>query len=148
MKNKYINNRGFSLIELLAVITIIGIVAIIAIPSVSQYINNASDTAYVSYERSMVDAAKSRIIQCETETNPDKKCNLRLPYTTSGAGSYLNITLNDLVNEGFMDPMKDPESNNYCNLDSYVRVTLDPEHTGNYNYKACLTCGDFKSVGC
>jgi len=142
------NNKGFSLIELLAVIIIIGIVAIIAVPSVSQYINNASDTAYVSYERSMTDAAKSRIIECETETDPSKKCNLRLPYTTSGEGSFTDITLNTLIQDGFMEAMKDPESNDFCDSRSYVRVTLDPEHTGNYNYKACLFCGDYKSVGC
>ncbi len=152
------NNKGFSLIELLAVIIIIGIVALIAIPSVSEYIQKASDTSYESYERSMKDAAKSRIIECET--NPSANCNLRLPYKVYKECDTINnpdscetsayripIYLNTLVTEGFIDNMKDPESNETCSdAYSYVLVTLNKKDTAEYDYEACLQCGDYKTV--
>lgn len=140
------NNKGFSLIELLAVIIIIGIVAIIAIPSVTQYINNASDSAYETYERAMKDACKSRSIECET--NFSMNC-ARMPYTTSGAGSYTDVSLRTLIEDGFIEPMKDPNSNDYCDSSfSYVRITLERANSGEYNYKPCLVCGDYKTEGC
>ena len=138
------NNKGFSLIELLAVIIIIGIVALIAVPSVSQYINKASDTSYSSYERSMEDAAKNMIMDCETDLTLN--CNLKLPYTTT---TTTTIKLKILVNEGYIDKMKDPQSNAECNTEtSYVEITLPKANTAEYKYKACLYCGDYVTVGC
>ena len=151
------SNKGFSLIELLAVIIIIGIVALIAIPSVSEYIQKASDTSYESYERSMMDAAKSKIIECET--NPDAHCNLRLPYkvykecSTSNpdlcetAAYRVPIYLNTLINDGFIELMKDPESTDDCSAStSYVLVKLSKKDTAEYEYEACLECGDYRTV--
>ena len=141
------NNKGFSLVELLAVIIIIGIVAIIVVPSVTQYIDNASNTAYESYERSMSDAAKSRIIECQTDFSLN--CNLRLPYKMSGTGSETRMDLSTLISEGYIDSMKDPNSNDYCDSSqSYVKITLERENSGEYIYSACLVCGDYKTEGC
>ncbi len=153
------NNKGFSLIELLAVIIIIGIVALIAIPAVSQYIQKASDTSYESYERSIEDATKNYVMDCETnpnatcvmrcESSPRDTCKFRTPYKTSGLGSKVDIELSTLINEGYIEQMKDPESNDFCDqTNSYVRITLRKENTSDYEFHACLVCGDYTTIGC
>ena len=67
------NRKGFSLIEIIAVVIIIGIVAIIVVPSVSDYINKSKDTTFATYEKTMEEAAKNQTLKC-IEDNIE--CNL------------------------------------------------------------------------
>ena len=129
MKNK----KGFTLIEILAVIIIIGIIAIIAVPSISRYLNSSKDTVYTSYEHSMEDAAKNRIVDCLSGNG-----DCELPESDEEQRIYLDL----LIEEGYLDNMKDPETKNFCEqLVSYVAIS--GESATNYKYKACLYCGDY-----
>ena len=129
------NRKGFTLIEILAVIIIIGIVAIISIPTVSQYIKSAENTTYKSYENSMKEATKNRITKCLVDNDsscvlPEKIDEKRIVY------------LSELIDNGFLDEMKSPETKELCEIDvSYVEV----KKTGlsDYDYVACLYCGDY-----
>ena len=55
------NNKGFSLIELLAVIVILGVLMIIAIPSVTNYIQNSRKNTYISTVRGLIDGARALV---------------------------------------------------------------------------------------
>ncbi len=57
MKNK----KGFTLIELLAVIIILGILMIIAIPSVTKYISDSRDSAYIDTAKEIIGATRNFI---------------------------------------------------------------------------------------
>ena len=127
------NRKGFTLIEILAVIIIIGIIAIIAIPSISKYLNSSKDSTYSSYERSMEAAAKNRIIDCLANNE-----HCEMPEDLEEQKIYLDT----LIEEGYLDNMKDPETKNFCEqLVSYVSV--QGSSAGDYKYKACLYCGDY-----
>ena len=130
-------NNGFTLIEILAVIIIIGIIAIIAIPSITKYINSAKDTVYSSYEKSMVDAAKNVVVDCITNNE-----DCQLPESDN----MTKISLGDLINDGFIDNMKDPETKEFCEAEkSYVEISgTIPD---DYKYKACLYCGYYYTKG-
>ncbi|MFC0270169.1 type II secretion system protein [Metabacillus herbersteinensis] len=52
------NQRGLTLIELLAVIVILGIIAAIAVPSIGNIIDNTEDKAIVSEAIQIINAAK------------------------------------------------------------------------------------------
>ena len=129
------NNKGFSLIEILAVIIIIGVIATIAAPSVSKYISGSKLTTFVAYETSMEDAAKNAVLDCIG--NNSSKCDL------PDKGETNDIDLNYLIKEGFIDEITPPKGGK-CDLSkSFVRV----ENRGNLNYKfrVCLYCDDFTS---
>lgn len=57
MKKK-INNKAFTLIELIAVIIILGILMIIAIPSVTKYISDSRKATYVQTAKNIANGAK------------------------------------------------------------------------------------------
>ena len=124
---------GFTLIEILAVIIIIGIVAIIAIPSISKYLGSSRETVYTSYENSMEEAAKNRIVDCISGNG-----DCEMPEGDEEQKIYLE----KLIEEGYLDNMKDPETKNFCDqLVSYVSVKGDS--ASDYKFKACLYCGDY-----
>lgn len=60
---KKINNKGFSLIELLAVVAILGIIMIIAIPTISRVISNSKKEAYLDEVRMQVRSIEELISQ-------------------------------------------------------------------------------------
>ena len=130
-----LNNKGFSLVEVLAVIIIIGVIATIAAPTVSKYINGSKLTTFIAYENSMEDAAKNAVLDCVG--NNSSKCEL------PEKGETNEIKLSYLINEGFIDEIKSPDGGK-CDFDkSFVRV----ENRGNLNYKfkVCLYCDEYTS---
>ncbi len=55
------NKKGFTLIEIIAVIIIIAVVMLIAVPSVSSIIDSSRKNAYVDIAKNYVDAVKKKI---------------------------------------------------------------------------------------
>ena len=129
------NKKAFTLIEIIAVIIIIGIIALIAVPSVSKYIDDSRHTAYYSYEHSMEDAAKNRIIKCINGDEP----SCEMPSANESDLVYLN----ELVDKGYLELMKNPDGEGFCDDElSYVEIA----NTGkDYEYTACLYCGQYKT---
>ena len=76
---KHLNNKGFTLIELIVVIAILGILAAIAIPAYSSYKKNAAvaaddATCKVIYDAAMMAQASGKTVAAgavNTTTNPD-----------------------------------------------------------------------------
>jgi type IV pilus assembly protein PilA len=66
MKKMLKNERGLTLVELLAVIVILGIIAAIAVPSIGGVINNSKKDAKIAEALQIIDAA--RLAHAE---NPD-----------------------------------------------------------------------------
>ncbi len=129
------NNKGMSLIELIGVIIVIGVIATIAVPGVSKFINKGSLTTYLTYEKSMEDAATNAVLDCIGNNSP--KCEVQ------AKGENRDIKLSTLIEDGFLDPMKD-EKIEKCDSDkSFVRV----EYRGNLNYKfdVCLYCDGYQT---
>ena len=125
--------KGFTLIEILAVIVILGILTIIAVPIVSNYIVDSRNKTYSAHEKNMEEAAKSFTIECI-----DGKENCILPMKDTSSEIYLS----ELIEKGFTERLQNPQGSGYCNEElSYVRVL----NTGksDYEYQACLYCGNY-----
>ena len=122
------NNKGFSLIELLAVIVILGIIGTIGVLSYTVVTDNVENKVFTTYEKSMKDSAMMYIIDNG--------------YPNSG-----KILLSDLLNGIYIEDFENPSSNDKC-LNSYVNVTKNNGDKTDLSYKSCLVCDNYKTSGC
>lgn len=75
-----INKKGFSLVELMAVLVILGVVFAIAIPSYNSYTKKARNTLYSSYISNIKDATSAYLEEC-LRNNTCSKLNDNDNYT-------------------------------------------------------------------
>ncbi|MDP4170419.1 MAG: prepilin-type N-terminal cleavage/methylation domain-containing protein [Bacillota bacterium] len=113
LKNKVKDQRGLTLIELLAVIVILGIIAAIAIPSVLGIIDNTKKDAHVANAQELVSAARVAVSQ-----------NTSL----QGTGTEY-LTLGYLVGQNLLDTVKDPDNTSGGYLDGGSSATAAPQTT-------------------
>lgn len=123
------NNKGLTLIELLAVIVIIGLLSGIGLVSYNVFIEKANDRVYKSYEDTMKAHAEMYLID-----NPN---------IIPSINSYVNLSITNLGVPSINNP---DDKDDKC-LNSYVKVTRGDNVEGNVNlsYKVCLICNSYES---
>jgi prepilin-type N-terminal cleavage/methylation domain-containing protein len=119
------NKKGFTLVELLAVIVILAVVAVITIPVISRVIKDTGNDVLKINKELMVKASESYY-----------SINEELLPTVIG-GKVL-ISLSDLVDNGYIKEIKNPsEETEIC--EGFVIVTK--EAAEEYIYDPYLKCG-------
>lgn len=82
--------KGFTLVELLAVIAILGLLSAISIPLVTKQINNSKEKAYENQEKTIINAAKRWVFDNDNLLDNSEKITLSIDriqrdgYLTNG----------------------------------------------------------------
>jgi type IV pilus assembly protein PilA len=130
LKNKLKEQKGLTLIELLAVIVILGIIAAIAVPSVLGIIENTKEDAHVANAQQMIGSAKMAIA-----SNPKLQVTMN-DAGTAAESKYLSLT--DLEEGKLLDSVKSPDSSYIKGLTSNAKITsinADSSYVKIYNGK-------------
>ncbi|MEC2076790.1 type II secretion system protein [Metabacillus fastidiosus] len=118
------NQRGLTLIELLAVIVILGIIAAIAVPAVNAIMNKSKEDALVVEARNVVNAAKMYVADKKPGTNvtfsktaKDQKDHTLADYLDNAPDTYSLIVTYDTTKSdytyGNVTLKKDDKSGTY-----------------------------------
>lgn len=124
-------NKGFTLVELIAVVAILGLIALFGVPSLRYVINDNNSSACKYYERAMKEAAKAYI-------SKEGKDIIENP-SLGGSGNFpsnYNITQATLINGRYITAYND----NNTNIENgKVTVTYNSS-TKTYTYTTHVTC--------
>ncbi len=127
---KVMNNKAFTMIEILAAVTILGIIMTVAIMSIGRILEKSKNEYYKNQKDNVILATQSFI-----QDNTD-----RLP---KNIGQTVKIKLSDLISQKYLkDAIKDYDKKK-CNMDSsYVEVTKISQK--DYSYNVFLDCPAYK----
>ena len=140
------NNKGFTMVELLAVVALICVLSGTALLAVTRYVSSAQKKTYKNYESNLKGGA----------------VNYLTTHTELASLSTQKIYATDLIQEGYLEDIEDPVKKGMkCNTsdktkDSYIIVEAkrknEDDNNFDYNltftYKVCLICDSYKSSGC
>jgi len=111
--------RGFTLVELIAVIMIIGILLILVIPKTIEVIQNSKSKSY--------DAQISKIEDAAALYMTDNS------YIVTFNNNVAQITLKQLVSGGYIDPVTNPKTGENFNQNSTVITITKSDKKYSYN---------------
>lgn len=95
-----LNKKGYTLIELLAVIILIALIAVIVIPNVLSNIDKSKNASYNIMISSIETASKNYFVECEYGDLSDT--SKYGSYACSITNNEIEATLGDLANTGFL----------------------------------------------
>ena len=133
------DKKGFTLVELLAVIVVIGILALVVVPSVTGYVTNTRTETYKAHEKAMMEAAKSYTVEC---IQNGIYCGI------PKSGDQTEVYLKDLIAGEYITKLQDPSNKSKeCDPNrSYVIISNTGGKTGDsYKYESCLYCTTYST---
>ena len=132
------NNRGFTLIEILAAVTILAIISGIAVISVNRYAISTKKKLYQNMEKSVCDAAKNYIM---TESLEDE--------VKESLEKGVTIEAKDLMKAKYLEDLVDPNNKSVsCRANVNVKLnnkSADGEGLIEYVYYVKLRCKGYES---
>lgn len=111
------NKKGFTLVELLAVIVILGVLLMIAVPAIQNVINKSKKNSFESQAKLIIENVETMLSATEIEKKPTSTC-----YIKAGDIKLERGTLGDKAKEGY--------------------ITVTPDQTKDTGYSVSITIGD------
>ena len=106
--------KGFTLVELLAVLVILGVITLVAVPSIIRTNEKSTERDYQEFTKTVENAAEIYM-----ETHIDKK---------PSPGNYKAVTAQELKEKGFINSnLVNPNTKKSIKNDDYVIVTNNGE---------------------
>ena len=126
------NRKGFSLIELMAVIVIIGLILVVVLPAVSRLLTNNDKKQYNSY---------LTIIEAGAIRYADSRKDDLGGYKDNGC---IEVSLNELINNDYIKEYNDNKvtcsgkvrlNNKSGNLEVYINLTCTSKSNGKITFE-------------
>lgn len=122
------DDKGFTLIELIATVAIMALVSILAYPSIRNALSSNKASSCKYYEKSLVIAAKSYI----QKESPD--------IIESSGGTFpsnFNITMQTLIDTGYIEPYNDKSTK----IEGIPNIIIKFNSvTNTYTYESHIKC--------
>lgn len=132
-----VKSKGYTLVELLAVIIILGLLMTLGYTAVTKYLKKANDSLYEDFSNNIKSGASNYLIEHSGD----------IP----NVGDSIVIDLEKLICEGYVKNLRDPNNQaGTCDIGSYAIVTRKDGTSNNFSleYKACLRCSEYVSSDC
>ena len=130
------NNKGFTMVELLGVVVILGILMATAVAGVSIYKDKAAQQAYDTI--------------AETSMNATKNYMMKYPSGNLGVGEYEVFDILDLYNEQYMERPADPKDDGKLCKGEVKAIVSSKGNTGSklqeFKYEVKLCCANYSKL--
>ncbi len=138
------NQKGFTLIEMLAVVILLAILMAIAVGSYYSYIKKSRDDSFKIAENTIQNDVKNAYADCLSNSKSEFCIN------HSGYGEKNDkIYLKELIDAGYSEQIKNPyDTNSFCDTSASYVTVIGNNTDNNASYLTCLVCGDKKSNSC
>ena len=138
------NQKGFTLIEMLAVVILLAILMTIAVGSYYSYIKKSRDDSFKIAENTIQNDVKNAYADCLSNSKNEFCIN------HSGYGEKNDkIYLKELIDAGYSEQIKNPyDTNSFCDASASYVTVIGNNTDNNSSYLTCLVCGDKKSNSC
>ena len=114
MKNK----RGFTLIELVAVVALLSLVGIVVVININKQLNNQEKKEYEIYRESILEAAELYV---------EPRRNLFPSLSKLGDTTY--ITVKDIISANLLDSgLENPETNSLIDQNTRIKITVGKDN--------------------
>ncbi len=115
------NKKGFTLIELLGVFLLLALILLLAIPSLTGVLKKQRENNYQKYLDDLYLATEAYV--------QSNEFNLEKP------GETIYVKIEDLVKAKLLkSTIIDPNTNEKVNLNHYIQVIVNDDHTYHYAY--------------
>lgn len=112
--------KGFTLIEMIAIVVLLGILGLIAVVSIDKILKENQERAYNIQVQNIIDGAKLW-------------ANENVFQLPQNDGEFVIITLGELKNKGYIkDDITNPITNEQFNNNMQLKITVN---NNNYNYE-------------
>lgn len=144
------NKKAFTLIEMLVVVLIVGLLTSIATGVYNNYLESSKHKAFGIAEESFVNAVKEAYLDCSSNHPNNNFC---LNHKELSLGESSKITLKELVDDNYIDSIKNPyDTDKFCDLNySYVIAKNSSDASlinVDISYTVCLICNNHRSETC
>ncbi|MBT2660632.1 type II secretion system protein [Bacillus sp. ISL-45] len=133
IKKKMKDQRGLTLVELLAVVVILGIISAIAVPSIGNIIEKSKEDAHKSTAIQMLNAARLAVTNNEPE--------ITFSDVTESTDKKATVKLSTLESKGYIENVVNPsdKTGGYDKETSIVVITKSTN--GKFTYSVTLKSG-------
>ncbi len=116
------HKKGFTLIELLGVFTLLALILLVSVPTIMGMLKKQREKSYLGFLDDLYLATEAYVQNNDT-------------YNLDEVGQTIYVKIEDVVKAHyFRSTMVNPKTNEKVNMNHYIKITVNEDHTYQYEY--------------